>query len=401
MAHPILSASHWLWVPTFAAAMRLFMRPIVAWSIFAWPVAAVAQAPDAPENRITPTVAPATEAQCAIWVAWLADPRFDRRQTAQRRLQDAGTVGLAPLATATGSDDLEQSHRAATLLVGLAWSSDEATATAARAVLDRLERSAQPNSVRAITRAVRSQRNQVANQLRQHGLAVTWSENQPVRAIVNGSSPHVRDDTLRLLRHLPIAELDLRNSAVTDAGLEHLADQQHLTRLNLQRTKVTNRGLERVCPGLTRLESLSVEHTRVDDRGLAFLAACPQLTTLYLGGSAVKGPGLEHLAEHPLTYLSFQHSELDDSVTQSVAKLKRLETLGLDDTSVTDASLEPLTELKQLKVLWLDRSQITDASVPVLLRLDGLKTLHLEDTELSDEAIERLREQAPKVQVVR
>ncbi len=68
----------------------------------------------------------------------------------------------------------------------------------------------------------------------------------------------------------PARDLDLLNTAVTDAGLEHLVGLTRLQRLNLGYTGVSDTGLKRL-KGLTELRSLGLARTSVTDAGVSDL----------------------------------------------------------------------------------------------------------------------------------
>ena len=68
----------------------------------------------------------------------------------------------------------------------------------------------------------------------------------------------------------------------------------NLTRLHLNRTAVSDRGLPQLA-GLQRLEYLNLYGTRVSDAGLESLAALKRLRTLYVWQTRVSDSGLERL----------------------------------------------------------------------------------------------------------
>ncbi len=57
--------------------------------------------------------------------------------------------------------------------------------------------------------------------------------------------------------------------------------------------------------------------------------------------------------------------------------------------------LAALAKLRDLEDVNLDRSSVTDAEVPDLARLKGLRTLGLRGTEVSDEGVQELRKALP------
>ena len=85
-------------------------------------------------------------------------------------------------------------------------------------------------------------------------------------------------------------DLDLKSTAVTDAGLEYLKGLSALRWLYLDNTKITDAGLEHL-KGLTALELLSLEHTQITDAGLEHLKGLPTLRSLLLHNTRVTEAG--------------------------------------------------------------------------------------------------------------
>jgi hypothetical protein len=75
--------------------------------------------------------------------------------------------------------------------------------------------------------------------------------------------------------------LDIAGTAVTDAGLQHVASMPNLTRLHLERTHVTDQGIAQLS-SLNGLEYLDLYGTEVTDAALEHLQALPKLRQLYL-----------------------------------------------------------------------------------------------------------------------
>jgi hypothetical protein len=88
--------------------------------------------------------------------------------------------------------------------------------------------------------------------------------------------------------------LNLANTKVTDAGLAHLADIKSLTRLHLEKTQIGDSGLEHLA-GLENLEYLNLYGTQVTDEGIEQLKSLPKLTKLYLWESKVTKEGAAKL----------------------------------------------------------------------------------------------------------
>ena len=87
-----------------------------------------------------------------------------------------------------------------------------------------------------------------------------------------------------------ITLLDLRRTAVTDAGLATLATMPNLRRLQLQETGTGDPGLREITK-LSQLEVLNLYDTRVTDKGVDALAPLKKLKRLYLWRTAVTDRG--------------------------------------------------------------------------------------------------------------
>ncbi len=88
-----------------------------------------------------------------------------------------------------------------------------------------------------------------------------------------------------------IVQLNLASSNVDDAMLAAVKDMPHLNRLYLERTTVTDKGIENLA-GLQYLEYLNLYQTKVTDSGLAQLQSLPKLRSLYLWQSGVSPEGV-------------------------------------------------------------------------------------------------------------
>ncbi len=84
--------------------------------------------------------------------------------------------------------------------------------------------------------------------------------------------------------------LALCDTAVTDAGIQHLGSLKNLERLNLANTAITDAGLAAIA-GLANIIDLDVSGTRVSDAGLNHLKGMQKLTSLRVADSGVTQAG--------------------------------------------------------------------------------------------------------------
>jgi len=92
-----------------------------------------------------------------------------------------------------------------------------------------------------------------------------------------------------------IVQVDLGRTVVTDATLKNtIAQLPRLVSLDLRQTKVTDSGLEALT-GLKKLQSLNLYGTEVSDAGLKHLAKIKSLKNVYLWQSKATEAGVKQL----------------------------------------------------------------------------------------------------------
>lgn len=100
-----------------------------------------------------------------------------------------------------------------------------------------------------------------------------------------------------------------------------------------------------------------------------------------------------------LRFASLTGGPLTDAGLGSVARLRQLEVLRLDETQVTDAGLRRLAGLKELKTLSLEDTQLTDEALAELEGLAQLEKLNVNGTRVTREGVARFRRAMPRCEV--
>jgi hypothetical protein len=164
-----------------------------------------------------------------------------------------------------------------------------------------------------------------------------------------------------------LEELGLDGTEVTDSGIARLEKATpRLQSLSLTGNRgVTDIGIAR----LTKLplRQLHVSKTRMTDAGLASVKELTALEELYCGHQAITDVGVEHLKDMPnLRSLALGETSVTDAGLVHVARLTKLEFLVLDGTAVTDAGMVHLKGLTALKRLRLADTAVTATGEAVL-----------------------------------
>lgn len=245
----------------------------------------------------------------------------------------------------------------------------------------------------------------------------------PTRISLHGkefSDTHLKP----LQNYNSIIEVDASGTSITDLGLEYLQKSSDISRLDLGGTAITDKGIDSLL-SLKKLEILSLSNTAVTDVGVSKLAALSSLDVLELEGCAITDQALIALANAPKLRCLYLGKEADESFALSfkpnpqsrsldvkkapnhpqvikkspkitdvglaaIAKMKGLESLGLEGSNISDKGLAELRTLKRLEMLRLDDTPITDAGLQSLASLPELDYLSLVALNISNDGIKAL-----------
>ncbi|MFQ5733484.1 MAG: hypothetical protein ACE5KM_16220 [Planctomycetaceae bacterium] len=106
----------------------------------------------------------------------------------------------------------------------------------------------------------------------------------------------VTDDDLKIVGQMVnLKVLDLGNTKITAAGLQHIEELERLEKLNLWHTKLRGDGGLTALENLQRLWSLELDETRIDDEALKSLARMPKLKYTELWHTSVTRAGVAAL----------------------------------------------------------------------------------------------------------
>jgi formylglycine-generating enzyme required for sulfatase activity len=206
----------------------------------------------------------------------------------------------------------------------------------------------------------------------------------------------LNDDALVNVRGLTgLIGLELGNTSITDAGLEHLQDLVTIENLYLDNTQIAGPGLRHL-RGFNRLLFLSLSYTPVADAGLAELPMLERLSNIALDSTKVQT--LEFVrGRQNLTSLYISNAPLENLAP--LADVPNLKYLRIEKTNITDAQMPHLQSLKSLNSLDLSETNISDVGLNSLQGLKTLKRLTVKKTPLSADAIQKLQTLIPDCEV--
>lgn len=146
-----------------------------------------------------------------------------------------------------------------------------------------------------------------------------------------------------------LKELVLQTNSVTVDEIPALGKLRQLEILDAKRSEVGTGGLA-VLTGLDQLKILRLNSANVDDDSLAALNSLTSLEELELLSSSLSDAGLSQLRLPNLRSLRLEGSEgITDEGIANLTGLPKLETLGVEFTSVQGLNLEALASNANLK----------------------------------------------------
>lgn len=198
-------------------------------------------------------------------------------------------------------------------------------------------------------------------------------------------------DTSPLYLHdLPIRSLYCDCPRLGDTALKHLRYLPELSRLQLERSRASSRGLEALAKS-ENLEVVILGDLELDDRAFIGLAKLDHLVELNLDGGVLVEPEIPTLGElRGLRKLSLRVDGFTDSTTEALRSLVELRELSLANTTISDDALDALAGLTKLELLELQGTRITNQGLEHLAKLTRLRRLTLDHTDLVDAGVDRL-----------
>lgn len=227
----------------------------------------------------------------------------------------------------------------------------------------------------------------------------------------------IGDREFRFLRQLPnLREVKMKNTEVTNRGLQTLAGLRRLEILEVEGGRLTNGCLRvvRQLPalnwlslkdvaidsndvkqlrGLAQLHTLHLRDTGVDDRAFSSLATMRNLRWLDLSNSKIRGTYLGELESlGQLDWINFSGTAVGDDALANLVRFERLEIVQLSRTKISDRGLVYLSKLRQCRTLDLPGTNVTDAGLGHLAAMDRLQRLNLRGTKVTKQGVQQLRE---------
>jgi hypothetical protein len=142
---------------------------------------------------------------------------------------------------------------------------------------------------------------------------------------------------------------------------------------------------------------------KMQDNDLEGFDAFRQLQQLWLWYQPITDQGLANTRiqrMRRLESLNLNNTQITDLALKHVGDVTSLRSLYLDETNVTNEGLAHLIRLRQLETLYLRDTRISDDGLEYLEQLADLQELDIEDTSVTDKGVARLQQKLPNCNVL-
>ena len=139
-----------------------------------------------------------------------------------------------------------------------------------------------------------------------------------------------------------------------------------------------------------RLNKVDLRKGKADNALLTHIGVLKELRRLDLSNADIDDEGLRRIAHLPLRELWLQETHITDASAATLSRIRTLDFLALNATTLSDDFLERLESLPALENLGLRGTHVTSAGMTFLSRHPKLKRLDVYSTQVDDAGVRRL-----------
>lgn len=162
------------------------------------------------------------------------------------------------------------------------------------------------------------------------------------------SQPITAEQLEKLKSLPPLREILLDGGGVSDDSLDALLVHTDCFHLRLRQSPITDRGLEQLVAHLKSIRILNLPQAAITPDGIHSLGLLPKLTNLRLGGATIKDDAVEAMTDLPeLESLHLIGPTLTDAALDSVARIKSLRSFYLDDCELSEEAWKQLFDKRK------------------------------------------------------
>ena len=204
-------------------------------------------------------------------------------------------------------------------------------------------------------------------------------------------------NTYKLSSTGALTQLSIKTELLTIDDVKLIAKLSDITDLTfLDCRSFTDDFTRELEPLKDKLKSLRIGNSLISDASLEIISGFPNIETLILNhNGSVGDDGAAFLTKmEKLKNLNMIYTNLTDTGMISIRKIPNLKSFDIRGcTIISDTGIRSLARQGQLKLTSFQHSgnAVTDAGIELLTQIETLETLHLQDFSLTDQAGESLK----------
>jgi hypothetical protein len=194
-----------------------------------------------------------------------------------------------------------------------------------------------------------------------------------------GNCASLSDEAVCSLAKLPLREINLSGTAITNRSVKECLGTMKLTTLDLRTCKNISPGFLNDLQHIACLEVLKIARTTHDDKMLCGIDRAINLTHLDISEvENIAGACLQDIAKlKQLRALSIRDTQINDDRLQILQTVPTLTSLDLSGLPISDMGVQKICTLPHLQELLLSRTDLTDKGLQAVAALPQLSKLSL------------------------
>ncbi len=178
------------------------------------------------------------------------------------------------------------------------------------------------------------------------------------------------------------------------------SEQKHVSSLAMALPGVREQAAEHAASiaKLTHLVHLDLSDTNFTDEQLKQLHGLKRLKSIVLNRTRVTDEGLKEIAQLPIETLNLRATDITPAGLETIGQMETLQVLDLSETQAIE-NLSPLTDLDKLTWLVLSNVELSDQAIETVMQVPNLARLTMIGSQVSEASLKRLRDEKPTLDV--
>jgi len=214
------------------------------------------------------------------------------------------------------------------------------------------------------------------------------------------SHTKITDKGLAYLKNCGTKELDISGTLVSDKGMDTVATMKNLQELTLTDCNITDKGIEQI-KDLPRINIVVMSGTKITDKAIKALENSLSMRRIYMGSCKVTAESLKSISKMQLFGLYMDHTSINGFGIKKNLRAPTIKKLSVDACPLGDGDVAAIVEaVPNVMVLDIGNTAVSDAGLLGLAKLRFLKTVKVRFCKrISEEGINAFTSLRPDCEV--